>query len=100
MAGKKGRSGGTRAGAGYKVGTVKLEKRQDPLEFLLDVMNNDAVDIGQRVRAAVAAAQYKHVKLSDGGKKDEKGRAAEAASKGRFAPAAPPKLVVSNGGGQ
>jgi phage terminase small subunit len=48
-----------------------------------------------RVRAAIAAAQYTNVKLHDGGKKDAaKDKAAKAAT-GKFAPAAPPKLVHS-----
>lgn len=68
-----------------------------PLEFLEAVMNDPTTPLKDRIRAAVAAAQYRHTKLHDGGKKDEAGRKAEKASVGRFAPKAPPKLVVSNG---
>jgi hypothetical protein len=47
-----------------------------------------------QVRAAVAAAQYRHTKKGDGGKKEEAAEKAKKASTGRFAAAtAPLKLV-------
>ena len=46
--------------------------------------------------AAVAAAQYVHIKKGDGGKKDEDAEKAKKAGSGKFAPSAPPKLVVNN----
>jgi phage terminase small subunit len=91
--------GGARPGAGRppKEPTVlAIPGGKDPLEFLLAVMNDESAKPELRVRAAIAAAQYKHTKLADGGKKDERQRAAEAAGSGKFSAGAPPKLVVSN----
>jgi len=110
MAGVKGRSGGARPnsggarpGAGRKPkpkpveAAIPAQSDQTPLEFLLSVQNNPLASPMLRVRAAIAAAQYVHVKRADGGKRDEQAHAATKASKGRFAAAAPPpKLVVSN----
>src|SRR5687767_3784420 len=99
MAGVKGRSGGARPGAGRKPkakvtvpgvavglepqphgGALKRSKAPErpappkadtPLEFLKGVMNDLEQDPKLRVRAAIAAAQYEHLKKGDGGKKDE-----------------------------
>lgn len=60
-------------------------------------MNDVRQDPKLRVRAAVAAAQYLHTKTHDGGKKEAAAERAAKAASGRFAPPAPPKLVVSNG---
>ena len=47
-----------------------------------------------QVRAAIAAAQYVHLKKGDGGKKDEANEKAQKAAGGKFGPAkAPLKLV-------
>jgi hypothetical protein len=70
---------------------------EDPLDFLLAVMKDPSAPAAERVRAAISASQYVHVRTKDGGKKVIKGKAAEAAGGGKFAPAAPPKLVVNNG---
>lgn len=120
MAGIKGRSGGARPGAGrkkIKAGvTVALEPQahggalkrshaeepeptvvdadMDPLDFLEGVMRGLIEATPLQVRAAIAAAQYRHTKRGDGGKKDEVEEKAHKASK-KFAPAAPPKLVSS-----
>ena len=126
MTGVKGRSGGKRAGAGRKAnaavksdlteqlkmeaGSVRPESsaavRDDsifptlasdsPLAFLEAVMKDPGVDLKTRVRSAIAAAQYRHLKKGDGGKKDEIADKAKVAATGRFAPKAPPKLVVTN----
>ena len=70
--------------------------RKDPLAFLEDVVNDSAAPLKDRIRAAVAAAQYRHTKRGDGGKnEDEADRAQKAASK--FAPAAPPRLAAVSG---
>jgi len=50
-----------------------------------------------QIRAAVAAVQYTHTKKGDGGKKDEDAEKAKKASAGKFASAAPPKLVAAGG---
>lgn len=68
----------------------------EPLAYMLQVMNDPEADPGRRDRMAVAAAPYMHPKVGEGGKKEQRSAAAKTAGAGRFAPAAPPKLVVSN----
>lgn len=106
MAGVKGRSGGprknaggARKGAGRKPKpppVIDVPADQDPLAFLLSVMNSAETDARLRVRAAVAAAQYVHTKRGEGGKKESAEKAAGEAASGKFAPSAPPRLVVNN----
>ena len=67
---------------------------RDPLEFLLDVMQGTIEASAAQVRAAVAAAQYKHMKKGDGGKKDEATEKAKKAGQGKFAAAAAPLALV------
>lgn len=88
--------GGARLGAGRKKKPVDplSVKARDPLKFLLGVMQDEAADPRLRVRAAIAAAQYVHVKRADGGKKEEREAGAKEAGKGKFAPAGAPKLSV------
>lgn len=97
MAGVKGRSGsgGARKGAGRKPKRLKATSG-DPVEFLLEVMQDPDADPKLRVRAAVSAAQYRHSKKGESGKREEEAAAARRAGNGKFAPPAPPKLVVSN----
>jgi phage terminase small subunit len=105
MAGMKGRSGGPRKNAGgARPGAGRKPKPLEitvgdcgdatPLEFLESVMRNPSADDQLRVKAAIAAAQYRHPKVGDAGKKDAKKDAAKDASTGRFGPAAPPRLVA------
>ncbi len=105
MAGKKGRSGGPRPGFGGKQpGAGRPPKNPkigeseavSPLDFLEGVMRDPSVEDRLRVQAAIAACQYRHTKLSDGGKKDARKEAAEAAADGKFSGAAPPRLVRDN----
>ena len=70
---------------------------KDALEYLMHVVNNPAEETKERVRAAIAAVQYQHIKKGDGGVKDAKAEAAKKAGSGVFAPSAPPKLVAANG---
>lgn len=63
---------------------------------MLSVMNDPGADQGRRDRMAVAAAPYLHPKIAEGGKKEQKNSAAKTAGAGKFAPSAPPKLVVNN----
>jgi phage terminase small subunit len=91
MSGVKGRSG-------RKPAQLKVPPGSDPLEFLLRVMNDPKAHAALRVRAAVAACQYVHMKKGEGGKKDERQEAASKAGRGRFAPSKPPKLAIVAGG--
>lgn len=85
--------GGYRPGAGRPKGTGKaatvaparaaqvpapVGKRQTPLEYMLDVLNDASADAARRDRMAIAAAAFVHEKPGDGpqGKKE---RAAEEA---------------------
>lgn len=100
MAGKPGRSGGARSGAGRKAkekpdNTPIVQEQTDMLSLLQNVALGLTEATPLQVRAAIAAVQYTHTKRSDGGKKDEREDKAKAASAGRFAAAAPPKLVHS-----
>ncbi|HYG07664.1 MAG TPA: hypothetical protein VD865_14830 [Stenotrophomonas sp.] len=47
-----------------------------------------------QVKAAVAAVQYTHAKKGEGGKKEERQKAAEKVG-GRFAPTAPPRARMN-----
>lgn len=107
MAGKPGRSGGIRPGAGrppneaqkldipVPVGETLAHK--DPKVFLLALMNDLEADVKLRADAAKALMPFMHAKVADAGKKDQRQDAAKKVAGGKFAAAAPPKLVVSNG---
>lgn len=106
MAGVKGKSGGARPNSGGKrPGAGRKPKPpvlapaiagQEPIDFLLSVQNNPDAPLKDRIRAAVAAAQYRHAKMGEGGKKQAAKAAQDKASGGKFARRSPPKLVVSN----
>lgn len=71
---------------------------RDPLVFLELAMNDPAVPMKERIRAAVAAAQYRHTKRGDGGKREEAAENAKKAAAGRFGVrAGPPTLKVVSG---
>lgn len=95
MAGKPGRSGGARPGAGRKPVPPVETATSDPLEFLIGVMNGSIPANATQVRAAVAAAQYVHTKKGDGGKKEEAADKAKKAAGGKFGPAKPPLKLVN-----
>lgn len=103
MAGKPGKSGGARKGAGRPPQkqeeklTIATNGVQTPLEFLLSVMNDNEIEDRLRIDAAKTAAQYCHLKKGDGGIKDEKQEAAKKAGAGKFGAAAPPRLVSNRG---
>lgn len=101
MAGAKGRSGGARPGAGRPkkkpdVLDVPVEQTTDPRKFLTDLMNNLAVDIKLRADAAKALLSAEIRTAEAKGKKEQKQEAAQRVA-GRFAAAAPPKLVAAGG---
>ena len=105
-------SGGRRPGAGRKpknretvppvdqaqapAGEPTVITADTPLEFLLAVVKDTGQPIDIRLKAAQIAAPFVHTRTHDGGKKEERERAAKVAATGRFAPKAPPKLVVNN----
>lgn len=72
-------------------------KTREPLDFLELVMNDPQAPLKDRIRAAVAAAQYRHTKRHDGGKGEEAGKRAAKAAKGRFGVRRPPSLKVVGG---
>jgi phage terminase small subunit len=109
MAGVKGRSGsgGARPGAGRKPTKKKEPEKQivpvpsddkDMLTLLQDIALGRIEVAPIQLRAAIAAVQYTHPKVGEGGKKERKQEAAKN-SAGKFAPAAPPKLSVVGGKG-
>lgn len=63
----------------------------DPRAFLLAAMNDGALDPKLRLDAAKALMPFTHVKLGEGGKKDQKNEEAKKVAS-RFAAAPPPKL--------
>ena len=63
----------------------------DPMAFLTAAMNDGTIPEKQRIEAAKALMPFKHRRLGEGGKKQEKEDAAKNLA-GRFAPQAPPKL--------
>ena len=93
------RRGGVRPGTGRpKSGPVllpDLPATNDPLVFLLALVNEPTADMRLRLNAAVAAMPYVHARMGDAGKKDGKQDAAKKASAGKFAPShAPVRLVT------
>jgi hypothetical protein len=66
---------------------------------MLAVINDPNADPSRRDRLAIAAAAFRHPRLEKAteSKRDAKSDAAKAAAVGKFAPIAPPKLVVNNG---
>lgn len=66
----------------------------EPLDFLQSIINETRLKLAVRMQAAALAVAYKHAKPAPIGKKEAKQDAAKKVS--RFAPAAPPKLVVNN----
>ncbi len=76
--------------------TIATNGDQNPLEFLLGVMNDNALADKLRLDAAKTAAQYVHAKVGEGGKKEQKQEAAKQVAS-RFSSATPPKLVANGG---
>lgn len=75
-----------------------LEPNDDPLAFLIAVMNNAQAAPNLRVRAAIAAVQYKHSKRGEGGKREDAADKAKKAAGGRFGVRqGPPSLKVVGG---
>ena len=100
MAGKPGRSGGSRPGAGRKPKEpVELTLNviyDDPDKFLKAVMNDSGTDAKLRVDAAKALLSAQVRRAENGGKKQEQADAAKKVAS-KFATATPPKLVAAGG---
>ncbi len=70
-----------------------IEKYDDPLEYLMSLVNSPEADIDEKLRVdcAKAALPYYHGKIASQGKKEAvKQTAQEIASGGFFTPMAPP----------
>ena len=66
-----------------------------PLEYMLNVMNDELADKNRRDRMAIAAAPFIHSRKGEGlGKKDEASERAKTAGAGRFSASASPKLTM------
>jgi phage terminase small subunit len=76
---------------------IDIPPTADPIEFLTTIMNEPAADLRFRIDAAKAMLPFKHQKLGEGGKKDQKQDAAAKAGAGKFSATAPPKLVMAGG---
>ncbi len=108
MAGVKGKSGGPRKNAGgARPGAGRKPKPKaapvvvdgdgsDMLKLLQDIALGHVDASAVQVRAAIAAVQYTHAKVGEGGKKEQRQEEAKKVA-GRFAAAAPPKLVAAGG---
>ena len=68
----------------------------DPKHFLMAAMNDGELDDKLRIDAAKALMPFVHGKIGDAGKKDQRQDAAKKVAGGKFAAAAPPKLIVNN----
>lgn len=108
--------GGYRPGAGRPKGLTKAnseeraaekvlaeakpgsKKHKSALAFAMDVINDAEAPLDAKIRLAIAAMPFQHPKLeaSAMGKKEQREEAARKAAAGKFAPPAPPKLVVDN----
>lgn len=71
-----------------------LPNTEDPLEWLLALMNEPRAKVFDRRNAAQTAMPYVHGKKGDQGKKEAKQDAAKEAGKGRFSQGKPPLSVV------
>ena len=78
-----GRTAAAPAG-GLPLDAIEIPPTADPVEFLTKVMNEPAADLRLRIDAAKAMLPFKHKKLGEGGKKEEKEADAKKAATGRF----------------
>lgn len=83
--------GGKREGAGRKPRATVPVLSDDPQAFLTAVMKGEIIPSMAQLDAAKTLVK---VTTATTGKKEQQGKAAEDAAKGRFAPKAPPKLVA------
>jgi phage terminase small subunit len=105
MAGVKGKSGGARPNTGGKrpnagrktAPAVPVDaESEDALKLLHDIAFGRIEANTVQVRAAIAAVQYTHAKVGEGGKKEQRDADAKKVA-ARFSAAAPPRLVAAGG---
>ena len=80
---------------------VATETARSPRQVIevmdaIPVLDTARFEHMQRIAAVMARSSLLPDSLTSFGKKDEKDRAAKSAGEGKFAPAAPPRLVVNN----
>jgi len=71
-----------------------LPNTEDPLVWLLALMNEPRAKVFDRRNAAQTAVPYLHGKKGEAGKKELKADAAKEAGKGKYAAGKPPLTVV------
>lgn len=71
-----------------------LPDTDDPLVWLIALMNEPRAKVFDRRNAAQTAVPYVHGKKGETGKKEQKAEAAKAAGKGKFSAGKPPLTVV------
>lgn len=109
MAGMKGRSGGARPNSGPKrkppattvaqpdaAAAESAPVPQEPLAFLEAVMRGLIDPSPSQLKAAIAAAKYRHQVPAAGGKKGEAAKNAQAVAGGKFGARSAPALRVVN----
>lgn len=94
--GPRANSGGARPGAGRKPKAPEpvATTAADPKAFLLALMQDVTADQRVRMDAAKSLMPFCHSKIGEGGKKDERQKAAHAAAAGKYAASTPPKLKL------
>ena len=68
---------------------------EDPMTFLLSIMNDPSAEGRVRLDAAKALLPFMHQKKGEGGKKSDAADKAKKAAGGRFAASPPPLKLVS-----
>jgi phage terminase small subunit len=70
-------------------------EKLEPLEYMLNVMNDEQAEKDRRDKMAIAAAPFIHARKGEGaGKKQEKDEKAKAASTGKFSAGRAPIQLV------
>lgn len=78
-------------------GSADYGYTDDPEVLLIAMMNDTALDARVRGDFAKALMPFKHQKLGEGGKKQQRMDGAKTATQGKFGGPLPPPRLVSNG---
>jgi len=78
-------------------GSADYGYTDDPEVLLIAMMNDTSLDARVRGDFAKALMPFKHQKLGEGGKKQQRVDGAKAATQGKFGGPLPPPRLVSNG---